>query len=93
MFSFSCIVGDVNFRVNLPRAEIATLVSEKKMDDLLTIEYRDKVLEGPEVAFLQRFSNHGIKLFKTNSSMTNWDSLSLDNTNPNVPKAKKTPCN
>ena len=77
-----------NDLATLPLAQI-----EKKMDDLLTIEYRDKVLEGPEVAFLQRFSNHGIKLFKTNSSMTNWDSLSLDNTNPNVPKAKKTPCN
>lgn len=72
----------------LPLAKI-----EKDMDDLLTIEYRDKVLEGAEVAFLQRLGNQGIKLFKANFSMTNWASLSLDNTNPNVPKAKNTPCN
>jgi len=44
-----------------------------------------------ERAFLKRFGNYGLSLYKANASLTNWSKLTLDNSaNPIV---ISTPCN
>jgi hypothetical protein len=44
-----------------------------------------------ERAFLKRFGNYGISLYKANASLTNWSKLTLDNSaNPSI---IATPCN
>ena len=61
------------------------------MDKKLTDLYAES--NNKELTFLNRFKDFGISLYKANSTLTNWDMLTIQN--PNTPNASilSTPCN
>jgi hypothetical protein len=62
----------------------------KHMDKKLTKTYSKN--PNKELAFLNRFANYGISLYKADSTITNWSKLTTDNSNTNQPVIE-TPCN
>jgi hypothetical protein len=49
--------------------------------------------EDRELAFLKRFGNFGISIYKANSDLNNWNKLVVDNTIKNSPRIVPQPCN
>ena len=65
--------------------------TDKKKETFIRDELRNKYAENNnlEQTFLNKYSNHGISLFKATNTLDNWKQLTLD-TNQNV---TETPCN
>lgn len=69
--------------------------SEKEKNDDL-IKMMRKVYSkdsDKERAFLKRFKEYGISVYKANTDLTNWSKLSLDNPNNENPTVNLNPCN
>jgi hypothetical protein len=66
---------------------------KKKNEDLIAM--MEKVYSkdsDKERAFLKRFKEYGISVYKANTDLTDWSKLSLDNPNSNNSSVTPTPC-
>lgn len=71
--------------------------NEKKKEDFLEEKMKkeyDKDDSNPERAFLKKFADYGVSVYKaTDTNLTNWAKLNLDDPNSNNPNVISIPCN